>query len=286
MKFSKLMNFKFLITFLFICLSQIAFSGITNTDSIDVVKEELSKADKNTLVIFDCDDVLIHKTDALFSKKNEKEFNKCVKNILMKNPLAILSLHEFVGIVFESVDQILVDEKLPEIVSNLQKNGVKVIVLTAMKNEILNDQWAIDLRINELKKFGFDFSKSWGPLKEKFFGKDGDSQYYKSGIVCSKPGDKGDAIELFLKHSKFKPSKIIFIDDRRNNLVNAEKKMEELGIKLKGIEYISAHKIPCKFEFSEDRTMFQLKYLMNNKKWLSDEKAETELAKQPMLSQD
>lgn len=46
------------------------------TDDDKVLQQILEKADKNTLVIFDCDEVLITPTDTLFSPANKSNYKK------------------------------------------------------------------------------------------------------------------------------------------------------------------------------------------------------------------
>lgn len=46
-----------------ICLSYNCFAGIIPTNDFTVIEEYVNKADKDTLVIFDVDDVLMMPTD-------------------------------------------------------------------------------------------------------------------------------------------------------------------------------------------------------------------------------
>ncbi|MDR2598385.1 MAG: DUF2608 domain-containing protein, partial [Holosporales bacterium] len=65
---------------------------IITTDQIEDIEAELERADKDTLVVFDCDDVLI--TGPAHTK-------------------------------------VLVSEKMPKLVDNLQQRGVQTVILTA-----------------------------------------------------------------------------------------------------------------------------------------------------------
>ncbi len=146
-----------------------------------------------------------------------------------------------------------------------------------MINKTIDEGSLIDLRIDELYKFGFDFSKNWCNLKETALIKGNETPYYKKGIICSGPGTKSSALRLFLEYSKIYPKKIIFVDDTKKNLEDIKTFSEELGIEFLGIEYLGYKKILHKYPFSEKRAIFQIDYLIKNEIWISDEKAELKL---------
>lgn len=255
---------------------EITFCQIITTDSIDVLKLELSKADINTLVIFDCDDVLIHKTDSILNKDNSDKLKRCINFAFIKHPFAYFHLDSLKWIVSKNCNQILVHD-LPALVSKLQDRNIKAIVLTAMINKTIEEGSFINLRIEELYKFGFDFSKNWNDLKETSLIDQDDSPYYKQGIICAGHKSKSIALELFLKYSRFHPKKIIFIDDSRKNLEDVMAFSQKTGIEFLGIEYLGYRKIPNKYSFSQKRADFQINNLITNKIWLSDEDAESKL---------
>ncbi len=267
------------LTFLAACFAWMQYAvkspEITTTSSLDVIEKELKDADESTFVVFDCDDVLIHQTDVVFAPENYRLVEKYIDDLVKQKPSVEKKMKKLKGIVYESVDQVLVDEHMPEVVKDLQERKVKVLVITSMRNEKLNEKYSIKLRQNELEKFGFDFSKTWSDLKGKWFGEKDKSQYYEFGIVCAKPGSKGEALKNFLEYSKFNPKKIVFIDDTLSHLKNVEKLAQKMKIAFKGFEYTASKKIPYEYKFSAERFMFQLKYLEKNEKWLSDKEAET-----------
>lgn len=260
-----------LISFIFIKLT---FSQIITTDSIDILKSELNKVETDTLVIFDCDDVLLYKTDSLLNKDNADELKKYINFAFLKHPLAYFDIDELKWVVLKNCHQILVHNDFVDMISKLQNRNIKTIVLTAMLNKTTNEGSFIDLRIDELAKFGFDFSKNWDNLKETALIEETENPYYKKGIVCSGSMSKGTTLELFLKYSKFIPKKIIFIDDMKKNLEDVKNFSKKAGIEFLGIEYLGYKKMLPKFPFSKKRAIFQLDYLIKNKLWLSDEEAE------------
>ncbi len=263
-----------LISFIFI---NMAFSQIITTDSIDVLKFELEKADIDTFVIFDCDDTLLYKSDSILNKDNADKLRRYIKFAFIKHPWSYFYMDRLKWIVMKNCNQKLVHKDFVNLVAKLQSKNIKVLVLTAMINKTINEGSFVDLRINELYTFGFDFSKNWNNLKETALIEGNKTQYYKKGIICSGHGTKSSALKLFLKYSKFYPKKIIFIDDMKSNLDDIKTFSEESGIEFLGIEYLGYKKIPSKYPFSEKRAIFQIGYLIKNEYWLSDEKAELKL---------
>jgi hypothetical protein len=256
-------------------LSLNALGTRITTDSIVDIKEQLQEADANTWVIFDCDDTLIRNKDQILRRKNEL--------FLMTNAAALIALKgispkkfkEMVKTVLQTAELTLVHDDLPKIVKNLQEKGVRVLVLTAMVNERFAAAQALDIRIKKLKSFGFDFSKGWETVSRKPFKKPSkESPRYRHGILCSEKRRKGEALKSFVKLSSKKPSKIIFVDDIEKNLEDVEKAAKELGIKFTGILYTAASRpLPNELPFSEEIGKFQLEYICDTGKWLSDEKA-------------
>lgn len=57
------MSFLKILFIILICLSINCFGDITSTNAFQVVEKYINKSDKNTLVIFDVDDVLLMPTD-------------------------------------------------------------------------------------------------------------------------------------------------------------------------------------------------------------------------------
>lgn len=263
-----------LISFIFI---KITFCQIITTDSIDVLKFELSKSDINTLVVFDCDDVLIHKTDLILNKDNADKLKRYIRFAFIKHPFAYFYLDSLKWIVLKNCNQVVLHNDLPTLVAQIQDRNIKAVVLTAMINKTIDEGSFIDLRIDELYTFGFDFSKNWDNLKETALIEGKETPYYKKGIICSGHETKSSALGLFLKYSKFCPKKIIFIDDTRKNLEDVMAFSQKTGIEFLGIEYLGYRKIPHKYSFSQERADFQIDNLITNKIWLSDEDAESKL---------
>ncbi len=102
-----------LISFIFV---KITSSQIITTDSIVVLKFELGKADVNTLVIFDCDDTLLYKSDSILSKDNANKLRRYIRFALLKHPLSYFYMDRLKWIVMKNCEQELVHKDLVNLV--------------------------------------------------------------------------------------------------------------------------------------------------------------------------
>lgn len=269
--------FKFLI--LFFVAIEIATCQIVQTNLVEDIKDIVEKATENTLVIFDCDKVLLKKEDNIFrfdirsaiTNALKQELWRCNHNII---PIFQRRLYE---IIWRDSISVLVNSEMPRIVSDIQDRGIKTMVLTAIKNEKLDKKWSIDLRINELLSLGFDFSKSWKEIDTPIVLGVYFSPCFKSGVLTSLPQTKGSALCQFLTTIPQSFKEIIFIDDNMNNLLDVAKFTKTIKINFKGIHYTKCFTLKKDIPNLEGLINFQLFNLIHKQIWISDEKALKEM---------
>lgn len=237
--------------FLSLVFNSCSPSGLVETfvtDDDRVLHQILDKADKNTLVIFDCDEVLITPTDMLFSPANESNYKKTIQYLNKK-----------VG--FAKADDILIhmrkqykfrllNNELPNIIKKMQDQGVSVLVLTSHWTGEFHDIKSVEnLRKNELNQFDFDFKKSWNGIGKMIFyelpaklPKYNVTRYpiFKNGIIFACDLDKGTVLQKFLERIPQKFSKIIFVDDKMRNIRSIKKFCETNNISGKCVQYQKA----------------------------------------------
>lgn len=241
--------FLYLITLLFFSgCSQSRLVETFITDDDRVLRQMLEEADKDTLVVFDCDEVLITPDDTLFSPVNEDNYKKTIQYLNKK-----------VG--FSKADDILIsirkrhkfrllNDELPNIIKNMQNRGVSVVVLTAhWTGEFHNIKSVEDLRKNELNQFDFDFKKSWNDVGKIVFyelptklPKYNITKYpiFENGIIFACNIDKGAMLQKFLNHVSRTFDKVIFVDDKMKNIRSIKKFCEMNNIRGKCIQYKKA----------------------------------------------
>lgn len=260
--FKKILQFSLLIQ-TFIILSN---NSIQTIYSLNGVKEILKNIDQNSLVVFDIDDTLIIPEDHIINDRFAHV--ELIKNLDEKT-LSKIHMHSA---------QKLIEPCSSEIISDLQKRGIKVIALTARGHgkfhDILKTEkviftklllLGIDLRNNFSGKIAFDkfninqFNK-FNPdqIKPKFY----------KGIIFSFGSPKGEVLAHFLDQINLKPTQVIFFDDLMHNLESVQKSMQDRGIKYQGFCYKGSHNHNISLDL--DLIQFQLDYLNQTGLWLND----------------
>lgn len=256
-------------------------SAIYTTETLDFLSQEIEVLDQNSLVIFDLNKVLLTKKDP-WERGYEKE---------RKNAISAPSLHVKGSTLSQTFDQptrdylwsiyarsislMLVDKYAPKKIQALQKKSIKVMGLTSFPvGKCGTIPSLVDWRVQNIISQGIDFSLS-APYSTTLtflqFSHDGQSPIYQNGILftglfCS----KGTALKAFLEKIKWKPTQIIMIDDKIDNLTSVQKELQSLHIPFRGYEYTAYEKLPAYFD--KEIVEAQMQYLMQHHKWIEANK--------------
>ncbi len=275
----KVIGFATLIIGLSVC---VALAEVIQTSNLMPIEAALEKADTDTLVIFDVDDVLLMPNDQILKKSNKsylEEIERKIEKRLGEPAAQIL----YSIIFFERLNS-PVDKKIIKLISRLQDNDIKVLALTNCFTGRFGKIASMeDWRIYELKRIGYNFGKSWSGLAPQHFeglGKMGSglsvksrsAPAFKNGVVFTSSVSKGEALKAFLAYAHFAPKKIIFIDDKKKHLESVESIAKSLGIPFVGFEYTAVADKPAS-ALDEKRARLQFEILEKEHKWLSDEEA-------------
>lgn len=271
-----------IILLLFFCLIWFitVSSQIISTQSFEPIEAVLKDANKDTLVIFDVDDVLIMSTNQAFQRPTDENFlNEIFLDLKTRFGEEKTDLLESIILLQETVQ--LVDPKIVSLINTLQIKGVPIIGLTAMSTGAYGKIQSIeDWRIQKLESMGINLNRYWGNLKSKQFSdfniKDlKDGPVFKAGILFSAKVPKGEALQAFLQYVKLKPSKIIFVDDLSKNVKSVQRFCNKAGIEFIGFEYLGAY---VRAEpVNKIRVHLQYEVLEKEHKWLSDKEADRRL---------
>lgn len=232
---------------------------MTQVNDMKEVLDYFTMADSKTLVIFDVDMVLVQPSDPAFQMANMKRFGAISKRIMKELPAEKQML--FLSLMTISSEPVLIDQCTPQVLKNIIQRDVPAIALTAnltgsfgpIKNM---EAW----RSHTLKLLGIDFTQS-APYQKSLVFDDlspyrGNYSTYLDGIlfVNGTTVSKGDAFLSFLKKTGFLPEKIIFIDDREDNLKSLEVAIQKLDrpIEYQGLHFLGAEKYPSKMISEEE----------------------------------
>ncbi len=185
---------------------------------------------KNLLVIFDIDNT-IGKTPTNFGSD---QWFYAMRNQLRASGK---SDQEVLDILLPTVFHIQfntwlvpVEKDTVEVINNLQKKGVSVVALTARSLELAHRT------IEQLHHLGIYFTKTDPhecPIK---YGNKKPGLYI-DGIIFSGNYDKGEMLVNWFKQIKYRPTKIIFIDDKLKNIQSVEKALHNRDYPFIGIRY-------------------------------------------------
>jgi hypothetical protein len=232
---------------------------ITQVNDMKEVFNAFSDADSKTLAIFDVDMVLIQPSDPAFQMANMKRFSTICKRIMKEIPADKQMV--FLSLMTINSTPVLIDDRTPEFLDRLIQKGIPAMALTANLTGKLGsiqkmEQW----RIDGLRQLGIDFSKSTPCQTVLVFDNlasyRGNYSTYLNGIlfVNGTTVSKGEAFLSFLEKTGFSPNKVIFIDDREDNLKSLEAAIQKLdkSIEYHGLHYLGAQKYPSKMISEEE----------------------------------
>ncbi len=183
-----------------------------------------------TLVILDIDNTLLMPQQELGSHQwfryRVNHYRKMGKSYQEALELALPE--------WEAVQNItavqLVEENIPEVISSLQKQNVKVIGLTTRG-------LALAMRtVQQLDSVGIDLSTT-APSKEEIPLLNPHAILFRKGILFTAGTHKGKGLQQLLAKVNCKPRNIVFINDKRGNLRQLEEGVNELEIPFTGLRY-------------------------------------------------
>lgn len=281
----------FLLLFI-ICTN--AYAEIRQTDDLHIIKKEIFASPKDTLVIFDIDYVLITPSDEIFIMSTTHDGLEILKNS-EDDLLARLPQHDIndIGSAWAlSAPWHAVTPDTAKIFNEIKSKGYKVLGLTASGTGGFGripsqEKW----RVDELKSIGITFDTYFVNAKPgalDIFIPNISQQYAKAkhacfpaasdGIVFTCKIPKGDTLGAYLQFAKILPKKIIFIDDRMNNLETVSAYCKKNNIEFIGYEYTAIKEQAKHLKLNAKRAKLQFRVLELTRTWLSDKQADLLLA--------
>lgn len=266
---------KLLSTYLLCILYISTVQGVIfEVNDLSKFKEEATKLDTCSLVLFDVDYTLLTPKDASL-----KPCGKALRRqyLFVLDPRRREWLQSIMALEGEEV---LMNREFPPLIQQMQKNRIPVIGLTALETgkygKIVNSE---DWRINQLRKFDIDFTSTVCDKENIIFCEstphNGHYPIFKNGILFTNRLPKGEVLIAFLEKIDWKPNKILFMDDSIDQLKSVESAANTLDVEFIGFHYIAAETNPC--EFNQALGEFQFQNLVENEQWLPDAEAKKAL---------
>ena len=271
----KLLNFILLSLF---CLSANCFGDITPTNDFKVIEEYVNKADKDTLVIFDVDDVLAMPTDEFaFNAPVRVELTQKLRECYSKNELRYLY-----SCVFERRTTQPVDPNMRDLIKSLEQRNIPAIALTGWWTGKYGKIAKMEnLRFDALKDVDISFINT-SPFKEDAtfpeFKNENGIPMLISGVILTSLADKGLVLKAALEKFNLHFKRIIFIDDNLKYLKSVEKVCCEINTPFQGIHYGAASIAPLPI-LDKEKEELHYKILEKEHIWLLDKELEERIRK-------
>lgn len=236
------MNYKYSIRkylILILLLSLSIQSAYANQFTVIVLIRDiipiLEKADKNTLVVFDVDNVISAPADLIGRPKARNIRQEIFKEY--ENKYGIERVKRIHALYMLKAKGELVESDIKRIIYSLQQKGIPTIALTAKGTEKFGSiVGTMEWRLSKLEDKGITFIyplHNERVLWQKEAG-------FEKGIVFSGKQSKGEALDYFLKNVvKWKLKKIIFVDDNADYLESVSYMCEENSIEFIGFQYLA-----------------------------------------------
>lgn len=262
-------------------------SPIISIDNFHPILDELTSQppDKKVLVVLDIHNVLLEFYDSIFRPGGtslKKEGNAKLEEACGDQKIKIKRKEGFVEIplleflkariikkTYETNRTGLLDETARKIL-DLQCENLKIMGLTAGK---VNPYGEFDditqLRLDQLKNAQIDLSKSFS---DRSFPSSDDPLIFRDGVLFTEQTSKGKALKMMFQAVKWKPIRVLCVDDRLDWLKDIAQEM-----KVEEIEFSGYHLQHHKFfgeTFSKELVEFQFDNLIKHHEWLNDDEAQ------------
>ncbi len=223
------------IFFLADCLT----AQIIKTSSIQDIREEITD---NTLVLFNIAEVLMD-TETSLGTQAWRKFIRVRLDSKLHDELTLF--------VFENVPPKCPEPSTPQLINELQSEGIVTLAFTSRgRNEWYASQVPnVDLITEKLLlQIGIDFSKT--QLSEELlllpslF-----AEFYHAGVIyATNTREKGELLLEIFERTGYRPSKIVFVDDKVDSLIAVEKTPSSLNIPFVGYAYSRTSKDHANFD--------------------------------------
>lgn len=249
---------------------------VIQTIDTSVIRQEVLKLTKDDLVTFDVKGVIFSPKDQILAREFIPKYKQFLKQIELTK--GIDEAKRLERIVLLNYEPKLVDEDIPQIIKAIQRKGIKVIALTGGHTGAISSvESREDLRVKTLKNFGIDFSSSFLVHMVSFDslikkGSNDSVPLYKNGVLFASRYPKGVVLKSFLEKVKFKPKRIVHIDNSVKKIDDVERFADEAGIDYLGIHYTKIHENYPQ-ELDQAVADKKLEILVEKDLWISDKVA-------------
>ena len=240
---------------IFFMINSLFAGDMMTTSDFDLIEQAIHRLGQNSLVLFDVDATLIVPDDAILKPKGKELFKQLVAGYTKRDLFREIRM---------KAPHSLVDHRSISLMDRLQLQQIPVIAFTAAPAKVRGHAPPGDWRVEELKRYGFDFSQSLPNCHILEMPKDADQPHdplFKSGVLYSSFHSKGDILIAFLQGLAWRPDQVVFVDDELEHVQSVMTSLDEVGIPGIGIHYTAANEFP--YDLNVEQAIFQINYFVN-----------------------
>ncbi|MCH9611916.1 MAG: hypothetical protein S4CHLAM102_03900 [Chlamydiia bacterium] len=203
-----------------------ASAEIIETNRFDTINEHITE---DTLILLDIDNTLIEPTQEMGTNQwFEHRIKLYAESGLSKRDALEYALSEWTAVQYMTQVK-LVEPQIADIVDKLQQN-YRVMGLTTRGLGLATRT------VHQLESVDIDLSKAT-PYDTEIYFYNGEGCLYRHGILFTCGTDKAHALEQVMQSKEWKPSKIVFINDKLTHLLPIERLCAKNDVEFIGLRY-------------------------------------------------
>lgn len=195
------------------------------------ITDLLRYVDRNTVLVVDIDNTILTSGQDLGTTKWGWNHVSRMEKMGYTHDEAMALTHAVFHQVWRLSEPRLVDERIPDVIRRFQKQGIKVLGLSN------RDPSLAYVTSDQLCRLNIDLTRSSLDSDDfKVFAAT-ETHYVEGILFVGDMGDKGKALNAFLRMVLQRPDKVVFVDDRMRNVSNVGAALRDLNIEYVGVWY-------------------------------------------------
>lgn len=238
----------------------VAHANIIKVDNLESILPITHDKGQDTLLLLDIDYVISVPTSNVLRPCGQTQITNFIESFKDNPDLQ----NNIVNGLLLTRQETLIENNINEWLVRNKPNYSRIQLLTSFPiQKHLHDNQIEQQRYLQLDRMGFNV-RELSPTSNI---KTTELSVY-NGIIFAKPKQKSQGLHAFLKLNHFNPHRIIFVDDRLDNLEDLQFYANQNGIHFTGYWYQGAEHLACKLDHETFTIQFQ--YLHKYKQWIED----------------